>query len=512
MIMKNILTVIFSFYIASCQGLPNTVKMTPIKNVPLFPKKIIVAEKYKNLINENLFLNVPAGYSVKVFYTGRLNKARFLTWGPDSVLYVANKTSGEILALPDRNRDGVADTVIVAASGFYKSHDVKFYNGAMYVAEERKIVKCVDNNGDGIYETKTIFIDNIASGSQQPGGGHDTRTIVFNPQTKKMYLSIGSYNNVARETFRAIIEEYNDDGTGRRTFATGIRNAVGMTLRNGKLWANNNGSDWQGDNVPPEWIDVVRDDGFYGHPFAYANGVYFNFAVPQYTLLLPITSAESLKIKSMHQPAALIQAHSAPMQIISSNKNVPTQFQNGMFTVLRGSWNRTYATGFKVIYLDLDNENDTTANYVSDFITGFLTDSIGKVSWGRPVGLELDQRGTFYLTSDDITEAIFSISPTTYTYRSENIEPTNSTFELSQNYPNPFNPNTIINYQLPISSKVILKVYDVLGKEIANLVNEEKSAGAHNVSFNSKGLVGGIYFYSLKAGNENIIKSMLLLK
>ncbi|MSP64870.1 MAG: T9SS type A sorting domain-containing protein, partial [Bacteroidetes bacterium] len=81
-----------------------------------------------------------------------------------------------------------------------------------------------------------------------------------------------------------------------------------------------------------------------------------------------------------------------------------------------------------------------------------------------------------------------------------------------QNYPNPFNPNTIINYQLPISSKVILKVYDVLGKEIANLVNEEKSAGAHNVSFNSKGLVGGIYFYSLKAGNENIIKSMLLLK
>ena len=74
-----------------------------------------------------------------------------------------------------------------------------------------------------------------------------------------MYLSIGSSCNVCREDFRAIIEEYNDDGTGRRTFATGIRNAVGMTLHNGRLWATNNGSDWEGNDIPPEWIGVVRD-------------------------------------------------------------------------------------------------------------------------------------------------------------------------------------------------------------------------------------------------------------
>ncbi|MDA0986164.1 MAG: T9SS type A sorting domain-containing protein [Bacteroidetes bacterium] len=487
--------------------------MTPIKNIQLVQKNVFVPEKYKNFVPGNMKLNIPEGYQVKVFYAGRLNKSRFLTFGPNGVLYNANKNSGEVLALPDKNRDGVADTVIVAASGFYKSHDVKFYNGAMYVAEERKIIKCIDANNDGIYETKTTFIDNIASGSQQPGGGHDTRTIVFNPQTKKMYLSIGSYNNVAREEFRAIIEEYNDGGTGRRTFANGIRNAVGMVLRNGKLFANNNGSDWQGDDVPPEWIDIIRDGGFYGHPFAYADGVYYNFSVPQYTLLLPISKAESLKINSMKQPAALIQAHSAPMQIINSNKNVGAKFKNGIFTTLRGSWNRAFATGFKVVYLDFDDENDTTANYVSDFVTGFLTDSVAKKSWGRPVGLELDESGTFYLTSDDLTEAIFSISPENVNKNyGENFKPEGD-YKLDQNYPNPFNSTTIISFEVPQKTVVNLELFDAVGRSVKSLIdNEVKEVGSYNLKLNLNNMPGGIYFYRFQTENYSLAKQMLLIK
>ncbi len=83
---------------------------------------------------------------------------------------------------------------------------------------------------------------------------------------------------------------------------------------------------------------------------------------------------------------------------------------------------------------------------------------------------------------------------------------------LSQNYPNPFNPSTIIRYQLPVKSKVSLKVYDILGKEVASLVNEEQSAGNYKINFSFSNLASGIYFYRIQAGKFTQSKKMILLK
>ncbi|PIW70044.1 MAG: hypothetical protein COW08_03965, partial [Ignavibacteriales bacterium CG12_big_fil_rev_8_21_14_0_65_30_8] len=85
-------------------------------------------------------------------------------------------------------------------------------------------------------------------------------------------------------------------------------------------------------------------------------------------------------------------------------------------------------------------------------------------------------------------------------------------FLLKQNYPNPFNPSTIINYQLPKISKVTLTVYDVLGKEVAKLVNQEQSAGTYKVNFDASHLSSGIYFYTLIAGDFVQTKKLVLLK
>jgi photosystem II stability/assembly factor-like uncharacterized protein len=89
-------------------------------------------------------------------------------------------------------------------------------------------------------------------------------------------------------------------------------------------------------------------------------------------------------------------------------------------------------------------------------------------------------------------------------------------FSLSQNYPNPFNPSTVISYQLPVSGNVTLKVYDILGNEIATLVDEYKSAGSFEVEFNPasriKDLASGVYFYRLKVGEYTAVKKMLLIK
>ncbi|MCW9096486.1 MAG: T9SS type A sorting domain-containing protein, partial [Ignavibacteriaceae bacterium] len=94
----------------------------------------------------------------------------------------------------------------------------------------------------------------------------------------------------------------------------------------------------------------------------------------------------------------------------------------------------------------------------------------------------------------------------------DNINNSLVNFSLQQNYPNPFNPGTIITWQLAVSSDVTIKVYDVLGNEVATLVNEEKPAGKYEVKFNGSGLSSGLYFYQLKAGSFIQTKKMLLLK
>jgi hypothetical protein len=85
-------------------------------------------------------------------------------------------------------------------------------------------------------------------------------------------------------------------------------------------------------------------------------------------------------------------------------------------------------------------------------------------------------------------------------------------FSISQNYPNPFNPNTIISYQIPKSGFVTLKIYDVLGNEIAVLVNRDQNPGSYDISFDGSNLSGGVYFYTINSGDFRETKSMMLIK
>ncbi|HCA43370.1 MAG TPA: hypothetical protein DEP28_08985 [Bacteroidetes bacterium] len=85
-------------------------------------------------------------------------------------------------------------------------------------------------------------------------------------------------------------------------------------------------------------------------------------------------------------------------------------------------------------------------------------------------------------------------------------------YSLSQNFPNPFNPVTTISYQIPTDGIVNLKVYDILGKEVATLVSEMKRAGSYQVVFNGNNLASGIYFYKIQSGNFNQVKRMMLIK
>jgi hypothetical protein len=85
-------------------------------------------------------------------------------------------------------------------------------------------------------------------------------------------------------------------------------------------------------------------------------------------------------------------------------------------------------------------------------------------------------------------------------------------FSLEQNYPNPFNPSTTIKYSIPRSSRVTIRVFDVLGNEIQTLVNEEKSAGTYELDWNAANLTSGVYYYQMIAGNHISTRKMILLK
>lgn len=378
-------------------------------DLKLVPVKIKVHSKFKDKMLGEYTVNVPEGYDAYIFHTGGFSKPRFMAWSPDSVLHIANMNSGEIIALPDKNHDHVADTSIVVVKDAY-GHDLKFYKNDIYVAEELKVEKFSDKNGDGFYETRSVFIDSILPGKQRPAGGHTTRTIVFDEVHKKIYLSVGSACNVCRETDRAVIFEYDIHGKNKKIFARGTRNCVGMTMNphTNELWATNNGSDHQGNDIPPEWVDVIRKDGFYGYPFAYGYREYFDFnAHHDYKELLPITSADSALVMKMKPPAALLQAHSALMAIKFSNSSFKNPFKNGAFVAYRGSWDRSPPTGYKVVYLHFDKNKKVSG--VSDFITGFRPDN--QKPWARPVGIETDLRGNFYMGSDDLNEFILVLAP-----------------------------------------------------------------------------------------------------
>lgn len=399
---------------AQSGSIPWTVKSGP----SLREVRIQVPTKFASLsLDPSLqYVRLPGGWTASVFAAGpAFNKPRFMAWGPNSTLFVANMNGNNILALPDTNNDGVADTVIVAAKGFSLGHDVRFWNDTMFVCQEAGVVKLWRSDTSTLmYDQRKTVVDK-SSQSNQTGGGHRTRTLVIDTNNLKLYVSVGSRGNADREMDRAVIEEYNYDGSGRRIFASGTRNAVGMTLhpRTGKLWANNNGSDNQGNNLPPEWVDIVRDSGFYGYPIGYHFRNWFPLT-GDYQDLKPFTRADSSNMERMAMPAALVDAHSAPMALVFTDNGANVNYEYGAFMAMRGSWNRTPPSGAKIVFLRFDNDEDTIANQVEDFCTGFIRDTNSVESrWARPVGLALGSDGSVYVSLDEGKQCVLKLTPPT---------------------------------------------------------------------------------------------------
>ncbi len=393
---------------------PGQIRLTPQVDLQLEPVPV------EGLPDRTL--NLPPGFKVKLF-SDQVDKARFMAWDDHGVLHVANmKTRGSsqwspasgrqstVLALPDQDGDGRADTVYKAADDFHWPHSIAFYEGALFVADDDAIYRLEDRDADGFYEERTVFAE--VPGFMGRSSEHVTHTLVFDESNDKLYFHAGSSCDLCREDDpeRATVIQMNADGTGRRIFATGLRNAIGLDLHpvTGQLWGAGNGHDREGRDRPPEWITPLRDGGFYGWPLAYAYQVWTDFSIGAYQRAIwPLTGADSSLVFSMERPAALVPAHLAPMGLhFYKYDSFPPQYQNAAFVAFRAGVLGN-DLGYKVMVLFA--EPDGSNARVADFLTGFRPDPNDNSFWGTPVGLTTDEQGVLYLTSDRFTQAVFRI-------------------------------------------------------------------------------------------------------
>jgi hypothetical protein len=176
----------------------------------------------------------------------------------------------------------------------------------------------------------------------------------------------------------------------------------------------------------------------------------------------------------------------------------------------------TYVIRWQSNVHDTVNVELMKGSTVAAVIADSLVSGTNALLWQVPAAMKADSSYTVRITSvnraalSDASESVFAIGSgiTSVAGSSASV----STFALGQNYPNPFNPSTVISYQLPVSAHVMLKVFDIMGRDVRTLVDERKNAGTHAVTLDASGLPSGVYFYRLQAGSFVQSKKLMLLK
>ncbi len=353
----------------------STVTQTAVPDVnpPAAPTRVIPPQDT---------INLPPGFGISV-YIGELRDPRMMALGPDGELYVAERSAGRIIRLPDRDRDGVADAVEVVASDLNSPSSLAFAkDGSLYVGETTRILQLRDPDGDGVFQDKNVVIDRL------PSGGHSTRTVVFSPDNSYLFVSIGSSCNVCTEedARRATVVRYKPDGSDETVFTLGLRNAVGITYRPGtdELWVTNNGRDWLGNDQPPETVYKIQEGDDAGWPRCHSGRIIDpDFGKPG-------------ACEGVLKPEVEMQAHSAPLGLTFYTGNqFPATFQGDLFVAFHGSWNRTPATGYKVVRVSIE---DGKPGVVEDFAVGWLRGDGSQ--WGRPVDVITGPDGSLYISDD----------------------------------------------------------------------------------------------------------------
>jgi glucose/arabinose dehydrogenase len=398
--------------------------------------KVPTSMKY-DPFNIDRYLKVPPNFSISVY--ARIKKARFMAVAPNGDLLVSQPSTGKVLLV---RRNGSKDPIIYDfVAGLRKPHDIVFHKinntTYIYISESHQINRFIYKSGNITAQNRQVVVAGLPDASTRElngSYGHELKNIALDAN-HKLYVSIASTCNACLSDTvsnpkRGAIYQYSADGTNRRLFAQGLRNAEGLAFVPGTndLWVTvmnrdnvaypfkdatgNYGKKIPSyvDNHPPDEFTHVQDGGNYGWPFCNSNpDTSSGFNNMPFEGDYEFNANGRVNCNAMDKIKKGMQAHSAPLGLtFLQNTNFPRLYSNGAVVALHGSWNRQEKTGYNIAYFPWNSRTNLPGNQMN-LVSGWLV--ARKEVWGRPVDMVVDHEGNL-LISDDYGDAIYKLSYT----------------------------------------------------------------------------------------------------
>jgi glucose/arabinose dehydrogenase len=368
---------------------------------PGAPAGFIVEKFADNLKNPRWIYVLPNGdvLIAESGTKGALKSAAAFVSG-NSKSRLSSGSADRITLFRDTNRDGMPDVREVFLEKLNQPLGMVLIDKTFYVA-----------NTDGViafpYTKDQTKI--TASGKKitdLPANGynnHWTRNIITNHDGSRLYVTVGSASNnaengIEEENMRANILVMSPDGSDKKIFASGLRNPVGAAFNpdTKELWTVVNERDELGDELVPDYLTRVQENGFYGWPYSY----WGQHADPR------MKGERADLVKKAIVPDVDLGSHTASLGLAFYNHTAfPKQYHNGAFIGQHGSWNRSSFSGYKVVFVPFEKGKPSGAP--QDFLTGFIANA--DEVYGRPVGIAVLPDGSI-LVADDSANTIWKVS------------------------------------------------------------------------------------------------------
>ena len=332
-------------------------------------------------------IELPPGFTIEEYAT--VPNARSLALGANGTVFVSNRRGRSVYAVVV---DGEGTRTIELLDGLNTPNGIAFHEGDLYVAEMTRVTRYrnIEANLHDVPEAEILDID-LPSKRH-----HGWRYIGFGPDDK-LYISIGAPCNICEEEGFASIIRMDADGSGRETYAEGIRNSVGFTWHpeTGELWFTDNGRDMLGDDLPADELNHASMQGqHFGFPYCHAGE------------LLDPKFGPGKDCTDYSKPVQKLGPHVASLGLAFYTGDLfPAEYRGQIFIAEHGSWNRSKKIGYRITLVRL--EGGESVSY-EPFATGWLQ---GESVSGRPVDLLVLADGSM-LVSDDHAGKIYRISYT----------------------------------------------------------------------------------------------------
>jgi glucose/arabinose dehydrogenase len=311
------------------------------------------------------------------------------------------KGGDRLTLLRDANGDGTYETRTVFADNLDAPYGLALIGNNLFVANQGALVRFAYTPGQTAASRPPVLVTRLPDRINH----HWTKALAASADGRFLYVGIGSNSNITErgmtaEVDRAMVWQVDAQTGAHRPFATGLRNPTALTIQPGsnQLWAAVNERDEIGPDLVPDYVTSVREGGFYGWPYSYW-GQHVDARV---------RPTRPDLVASAIRPDYSLASHVATLGLAFSTPAMGGSFADGLFVGEHGSWNRNVPVGYKVVFVPF--RDGRPSGPPVDFATGFR-DPDGKTR-GRPVGVTVDPRGAL-IVADDLSNTLWRIAPVT---------------------------------------------------------------------------------------------------